>query len=138
MIGSAICEKFGFELIELEDAVKEDGGCWLKFIKVPNTNPGQAQAAAGKGAPPKGKGAPVDDLKPTFSKAWMDLSELRKPGSTSTTVRVHLETCASCTKEADSDKYVDNEEITQVFEAERTYVHLTVSISKPIISLEST
>ena len=80
LIGTAICEKLGFELIELEEAVKNDGGCWVKFIKVPATNP-QAQVAAGKGAPPKGKGAPVDEAKPTFGKAWMDLSELQKPGS---------------------------------------------------------
>lgn len=76
MIGTAICEKNGFELIELEEAVKTDGGCWLKFYKVPNTNPGQAQAAAGKGAPAKGKGAPADDAKPIFGKAWLNLAEL--------------------------------------------------------------
>lgn len=77
LIGTAISEKSGFELIELEEAVKKEGGCWLKFYKVPNSNPGQAQAAAGgKAAPPKGKGAPADDLKPTFAKAWLSLAEL--------------------------------------------------------------
>lgn len=139
MIGTAQCEKNGFELIELEEAVKTDGGCWVKFIKVPNTNPSQANpAAGGKGAPAKAKGAPTDELKPTFSKAWMDLSELQKPGSMKTTVRVFLETCANCTKEGETDKYVDAEEVTPLFETERTYVHLTVSLTKPIVSMEST
>jgi hypothetical protein len=35
LIGTAICEKQGFELIELEEAIKNDGGCWLKFMKLP-------------------------------------------------------------------------------------------------------
>jgi hypothetical protein len=42
MIGTAICEKSGFELIELEEAIKVDGGTWLKFYKVPYNNPSQA------------------------------------------------------------------------------------------------
>ena len=29
--GISICEKQGFELIELEEAIKNDGGCWLKL-----------------------------------------------------------------------------------------------------------
>lgn len=77
MIGTATCEKSGFELIELEEAVKIDGGCWVKFIKAPNTNPAQAAAAgAAKGAPPKAKGAPADDAKPVIGKAWLSFADL--------------------------------------------------------------
>ena len=34
-IGLSISEKQGFELIELEEAVRHDGGAWLKFMKLP-------------------------------------------------------------------------------------------------------
>jgi hypothetical protein len=34
-IGLSICEKQGFELIELEESVRHDGGAWLKFMKLP-------------------------------------------------------------------------------------------------------
>jgi hypothetical protein len=44
MIGVAACEKVGFELIELEEAVKNEGGCWVRFMKVPYTNPQAAVA----------------------------------------------------------------------------------------------
>lgn len=138
MIGTAVCDKSGFELIELEEAVQQDGGCWLKFYKVPAVNPNAAAAAGGKAAPPKGKGAPTEEAKPVFGKAWLPLTDLQKPGCDKTTQRVFLETCASCSRETPESEFVDAEEITQVFEAERTYIHLTVSISKPIVSLEST
>ena len=35
LVGVSICEKQGFELIELEEAIKNDGGCWLTFMKLP-------------------------------------------------------------------------------------------------------
>ena len=35
LVGISVCEKQGFELIELEEAVKNDGGCWLTFMKLP-------------------------------------------------------------------------------------------------------
>lgn len=139
MIGTATCEKSGFELIELEEAVKVDGGCWVKFIKAPNANPATAVAAAGaKGAPPKAKGAPADEAKPIIGKAWLNLADLQKPGCTTATVRVHLETCASCSKEGETDKYIDSEEVVPLFENERSYISLTIRLSKPIVSLDST
>lgn len=140
MIGTAICEKSGFELIELEEAIKVDGGTWLKFYKVPYSNPSQAATQAGaKGAPAKGKVAVVDEIKPVIGKAWLPLTELQKPGVTKTSVRVFLETCASCVKEGEaSDKYIDTEDVIPVFENEKTYVNLTISLSKPVVSIEST
>jgi len=140
LIGTATCEKSGFELIELEEAVKIDGGCWIKFVKVPNANPANAVAAAGaKGAPPKAKAPVTDEIKPVIGKAWLDLSDLQKPGSTKTSVRVFLQTCATCVKEGEnSDKYIDHDEVIPFFEHEKTYINLSISLTKPIVSLEST
>jgi len=42
----------------------------------------------------------VDDLKPIFGRAWVDLSDLAKPGANNCTRRVFVETCAPCMKEA--------------------------------------
>jgi hypothetical protein len=138
MIGTATSEKAGFELLELEEAVKNEGGCWIKFLKAPSANPA-AVTAGGKAAPPKGKPVATDDVKPIVAKAWLDLSELAQPGSCKTSIRVFLETCASALKEnPDSDKYIDAEEVVPVFETERTYINFTITVSKPIVSLEST
>ena len=140
MIGTASCEKSGFELIELEEAVKVDGGFWLRFMKVPNANPAAVAAQAGaKGAPAKAKAPVTDEPKPIISKAWVSLEALRKPGATKTSIRVALETCPTCVKEGEnSDKYVDNEEVIPFFENEKTYISLTITLTKPIVSLEST
>lgn len=137
MIGTATSEKAGFELIELEEAVKVEGGLWIKFIKAPAAVP--VAAVGGKAAPAKGKPATAEDAKPVVGKAWLDLSELAKPGSCQTSVRVFLETCATASKESpESDKYIDAEEVVPFFETERTYINLTITLSKPIVSLEST
>jgi len=137
LIGCVTSEKTGFELIEFEEAVKFEGGLWIKFIKVPA--PAPAAAAAASKAPPV-KGKPItEDIKPIVGKAWLDLAALAQPGSCETSIRVFLETCAIATKESpDSDKYVDAEEVVPFFETERTYVNLTIKLSKPIVSLEST
>lgn len=110
MIGTATSEKAGFELIELEEAIKTEGGLWIKFIKAPSAAP--AAAAGGKGAPAKGKPASNEDAKPIVAKAWLDLSDLAKPGCCKTSVRVFFETCAAASKESpESDRYVDAEEV---------------------------
>jgi hypothetical protein len=78
--GVSVCEKTGFDLIEFEEAVREEGGAWLKFMKVPA--PEQAEGGAvdakGKAPPPKkgGKGPSHDDLKPQFGKAWVSFEDL--------------------------------------------------------------
>ena len=71
----------GFELIELEEAIKNDGGCWLTLMKLPQ--PEAPPEEKGKKAPPK-KGQNMDDIKPIFGKAWVDLTDLQKPGSNTT------------------------------------------------------
>jgi hypothetical protein len=76
--GVAVCEKTGFDLIEFEEAVREEGGCWLKLMKVPAPEQTEgADAKGGKAAPKKGaKGPSADDLKPQFGKAWVSLADL--------------------------------------------------------------
>lgn len=116
LIGEAICEKQGFELIELEEAIKNDGGCWLTFMKLPQAE-APAEEKGGKKAPPK-KGQNLDDLRPTFGRAWVDLTELQKPGANSTSKRVFLETLAPVMKEAQEqgEIWVDQEEFDNLFE----------------------
>lgn len=86
-VGKAICAKDGYELVEIEELVRCDRGCWLRFMKLP---PAAADAdAAAKKAPAKGaKGAPADDLKPVFGKAWVSFADLLKPGTCETKQRV--------------------------------------------------
>jgi hypothetical protein len=33
-VGNLICEKVGFELVEFEELVTKEGGCWIKFNKL--------------------------------------------------------------------------------------------------------
>ena len=77
--GLSICEKTSFELVEFEEAVRDEGGAWLKFMKLPtpeNTIDPAAADAKGKAPPKKGKGPAVDDLKPIFSRAWVSFKAL--------------------------------------------------------------
>ena len=52
LVGISVCEKQGFELIELEEAIKNDGGCWLTLMKLPQPE-APAEEKGGKKAPPK-------------------------------------------------------------------------------------
>lgn len=79
--GSISSEKQGYELIELEEWVQRDKGCWLKFMKLPppEDQAVDPKAAAGaKGAPAKGapKAGGAVELKPTYSRAWINLETL--------------------------------------------------------------
>ena len=61
-------------MVEFEEAVRDEAGAWLKFMKLPtpeNTIDATAADAKGKAPPKKGKGPAVDDLKPIFSRAWV-------------------------------------------------------------------
>ena len=93
-------EKQGFELVEFEEWVQKDKGCWIRFMKLlpiedAGADPKAAAAAKGapaKGAPAKGAGAP-SELKPYFARAWISFEDLLKPGALETKQRVYLETC---------------------------------------------
>lgn len=127
-----------FELIEFEEAVTKEGGCWVKFVKypVPASAPVVAAGPA-KGAPPaKGKGLPTDDLKTIMGKAWLSLEQLNKPGANSITQRVFLQTCAPTVKEVGSDgveKFTELQEFPNVFEDSRTYIYLRLTTSIPVV-----
>jgi len=72
-VGKAVTFKEGYQQVELEEMVKSDKGCWLRFMKLPPQQ-NEAEAAGGKKAAAKGgKGAPVDELKPVFGRAWVSL-----------------------------------------------------------------
>ena len=74
-IGNVVTEKSRFELVEFEENVIYDKGCWLRFAKLPPPEEEIVDPkAAAKKAPPKGaKGAPIEDLKPTYGIAWLNL-----------------------------------------------------------------
>ena len=81
----------------------------------------------------------MDDLKPTFGRAWVDLADLAKPGANNCSRRVFLETCAPCIKEAaeNGEVWVDQEDGEPLFEPQRTYVHLEINLSHPIVPQSS-
>jgi hypothetical protein len=106
LIGVLACEKSGFDLIEFEEFVRDDGGLWLTFSKLPITEPVQQEEAKGKKPPPKGKATQAEEAKPVFGKAWIDLTELRQPGSRQICKRVDLSTCPPAVKEV-----VDGQEV---------------------------
>lgn len=86
-VGQASTLKSNYELIELEEAVNSDKGCWIKFNKLtpPEEEITDPKAAAAKKAPPKGgKGGAVEDLKPTYGYAWLSFEDLLVPGGLET------------------------------------------------------
>lgn len=138
--GNRICDKYSFDLVEFEEFVTKDKGCWLKFNKLipPEeeiTDP-KAAAAAKKAVPAKGgKGAPIEDLKPVFAKAWVSLQDLLVPGGLETKQRVLLKTCAPLHKKLGDDgveRYLPADEFEPVFENSRTYVYLKVTLSEAV------
>lgn len=113
--------------------VKKETGCWLRFMKLP---PAGGDDAGGKGkAPPKGKGAPTDDLKACIGRAWVDFNDMLAPGSVETKQRVFLQTCAPITKKTNEDgteEEVEETEFEKVFEDAKSYIHLKMSFDQPI------
>jgi hypothetical protein len=99
-VGNMVCDKDGYELVEFEEYVVSDKGCWVIFRKLTPleeeiTDP--KAAAAKKPAPAKGKGA-AEDLKPAFGRAWFSFDDLLQPGAIETKQRVFLETCTPLVK----------------------------------------
>ena len=122
-------------MIELEEAVRHDGGAWLKFMKLPNIEPVvDEKAGAKKGGGKKG-GPSVDDLKPVYGKAWVDLSELQNPGAKSFEQRVEIQTIPPAIKESldGTDTWIDQEEFEEVFEPQKTYIHLHIELTDAVV-----
>lgn len=140
-MGTARAVKEGYELLELEEAVKYDHGCWIRFMKYPSVTPEVVDAGAKGKAPPAkgGKGGPAagaDENKPCFGKAWLSFSDLTKPGATWTKQRVYLQTCPPMVKKTNEEGIeVEVEDTTyeKVFEDAKTYVHIKFSVNQPIV-----
>lgn len=75
------------EVMRLESDTVDNQGCWVYFDKlVPKEEDAVTQQATSqkKTAPSKGKptGVPVEEAKPVFARAWLDLTPLLHPGGT--------------------------------------------------------
>lgn len=81
--------------MKFESNVTDHNGCWVYLDKiVPKEE--EIVAATGAGAkkpvaPPKGKAVAVEEVKPTFGRAWIDLTPLMHPGATSLTQRIFVQ-----------------------------------------------
>lgn len=112
-IGLAVCDKAGFELIEFEEAVKNEGGCYLKFMRIPTPENSVEPEKDAKGKPvaKKGKGPSVDEIRPTFGSVWVDLSDLKKPGAKQMTKRVYIETMAPVERREEEGEVIWEDEL---------------------------
>lgn len=88
--GFVASEKQGFEVVEFEEQVNKEKGCWVRFMKLPPQEEAAGgdpkAAAAAKGAPAKGApkaGGPggAADMKPFFGRAWISFDSLLQPGA---------------------------------------------------------
>ena len=64
------------------------------------------------------------------------MQDLLQPGATETTQRVKLTTCAPISKKTNEDgteEEVEEAEFEPVFEDPKTYVHLRLSLSSPVV-----
>ena len=124
--------------MEFEEFVQQDRGCWLRLSKQPPPEEEvlDPKAAAAKKAPAKGgKGGATEDMKPFFARAWLNLEDLTRPGALEIKQRVFLETCAPLVKKMDTDgveKWMHAEEYEQVFEQNRSYVYLKITLTDPV------
>lgn len=145
--------------MRLESETVENKGAWIFFEKVipKDDNADAPAAAAGKKAPPAKKapagGAPSTDEKPTYSRAWLDLTPFLHPGATCTEQRVFLnqiqaidagisekpETAGAGSivasqkdvggTEGDMASVADED----MFAAAQTYIQLNVQLSEPLM-----
>lgn len=82
--------------MKFESNVTDHHGCWVYLDKiVPKEE--ETVAATGAGAkkpvaPAKGKTAvATEEVKPTFGRAWIDLTPFMHPGATSLTQRIFIQ-----------------------------------------------
>ena len=139
--GSLASDKQGFELVEFEEWVQKDKGCWIRLLKMPPLEDQAVDpkaAAAAKGAPAKGapKAGGSSEMKPTFGRAWINFEDMLKPGALETKQRVFLETCPPMVKKAGEDgieRYVQSEEpFDNAFESTRSYIYVKITLSDPV------
>lgn len=81
--------------MKFESNVTDHHGCWIYLDKiVPKEEETVNATGAGAKKPPppaKGKAAvPTEEIKPTFGKAWIDLTPLMYPGATTLSQRIFI------------------------------------------------
>jgi hypothetical protein len=135
-LGLKKIEKDAFELVEMEEQVIHDGGCWVRFMKVPPPEE-EVDPKAKKAAPKKGQ--VVEEIKPAYGRAWLSFEDLKHPGSIESSQRIFLETCPLMVKPPEGSEegagLVEQEpdQVEQVFEPVRTYIHIKVTLTDPIV-----
>jgi len=82
--------------MKFESNVTDQNGCWIYLDRIVPKEEEPVAAAAGAKKPPappaKGKvSLPTEELKPTFGKAWINLTQLMHPGATTLTQRVFVQ-----------------------------------------------
>ena len=149
-------------LRSLESSICDARGIWLFFDKIipVEEEDAVAKAAATKKAPAKapakGGTANPEDLKPTFTKGWLDLTPLMEPGVRSVTQRVFLQlhqtggTQQSKVQDLTNAKNTGMPEIKpdtassegkispdpeDIFNHSQTYVYVTLELTEPIFPL---
>ena len=88
----------------------------------------------------------MDDAKPEFGRAWLDLSGLKEPGETKLTTKIFIETAeapkAKIVEGEEQDQEAapepneeegEKEEIPKIFENSKTYIKLEFEISEPLV-----
>lgn len=90
-----------------------------------------------------GKGPNTEEEKPTYGRAWVDLSLLNDSGETKVKSRVFLETAEAKKQTSETDaanpaptEEAKSSELLKVFEEAKTYVMLELEISEPIVPTE--
>lgn len=149
-------------LRSLESSICDARGMWLFFDKIIPVEEEVAdpKAAASKKAPAKapakGGTANPEDLKPTFTKGWLDLTPLMEPGVSSVTQRVFLQVHQAGTQQskvqdmtnakntgmpdvkpdtASGSEGKNSPDLEDIFNQSQTYVYVTLELSEPIFPL---
>lgn len=126
-------------------------GCWIHIEKhVPKEDDAAGGAPAGKKPPPaKGKGpaAGGEELKPAYSKAWVDLKPLLHPGAKTLTQRCLLQPVHPSEKVGTSTGMSQTQAVAQasndalsqegtavedIYQPAQTYIYLTLSLNEPL------
>ena len=124
-------------MIEFEESIVAEKGCWIFFNKL---TPKEEAVPDPKAKGAKGKGPNTEEEKPTFGRAWIDLSLLNDSGETKVKSRVFLETTEfkKPVPEGDVSNPAPTEENKQseppkIFEEAKTYIMIELEISEPIV-----
>lgn len=103
------------DLVELEEHVEDEGGLYLEFSRVPKVNEEDNKKKA-----PKAK--VVEEPKPAYGRAWIDLTELKEIGRQEVYVRTKLQ---------------DKEDVEIPYFTAETYIYLRLKVTPPITPISA-